>query len=498
MSTEIQEIAATVVKLKEFDFVNFLSLKWWVQYGLDAYEQEPGHVFLEVSCVLIILFLLLRPSYDPPEPLTRKEEDELIAEWTPEPLCPDEEVEFNEETDWKFRNLVVEGATGVKVTSLEGQEYLNFTSSNFIGLADDQSIKDACRATIEKYGVGSCGPRGFYGSIDTHLEVEKKFTEFMGTEESILYSDSIACISSVIPAFLKKGDLIIVDDGCNFFIQQGLVLSRSKVLYYKHNDMEDLKRVLESVRTQDEKRKKSKLNRRFIVTEGIFMNHGDISPLQDILALKHEYKYRILLDDSYALGVLGATGRGSCEHWNIPVQDIDIISVNMDTSLATTGGFCTGSHEVVDHQRLSGAGYCFSASSPPYTCTAGTVALGLIDEHTDRCEQVRNNALLLRELLTGISMVDVVGGADSPSPVVFLRLSSDAAGEMPLREQTRVLESICEQVFESSCIIGCPRFIPADKLQPSPSLRIAVTSMHSKQNIRTVAALLSEAFKSLM
>jgi serine palmitoyltransferase len=182
-----------------------------------------------------------------------------------------------------------------------------------------------------------------------HLDLEAKIAQFMGTPDSILYSYGLATVSSVIPAFCKRGDLILADEGVNWGIQNGLFLSRSTVRYFKHNDMASLEALLEDVR-QEDRRKKKVLNRRFIVVEAIYQNSGEMVPLDTIVRLKEKYLFRVLVDESNSIGVLGKTGRGLSEHFNIPVEKIDIITSAMGHSLASVGGFCTGSAKVVDHQ----------------------------------------------------------------------------------------------------------------------------------------------------
>lgn len=323
-----------------------------------------------------------------------QEEEELIREWQPQPLVPVLPARMLRPS----RSLVVTDAADAHVHLAGGREVVNFASYNFVSLANCAAVKAACEATIRKYGVGSCGPRGFYGTIDTHLEVEKRISTFLGTDEAILYSDGLACVSSVIPAFCKAGDLIIADEGVNFHVQQGLLLSRSDVKYFKHNDMADLERVLREVAADDAKLRR-KLNRRFIVVEGVYFNHGDLVDLPRVCALKKEFKYRLVIDDSMAFGVLGATGRGTHEHFGVPIGDIEIYCATLDAALATCGGFCAGSHEVCNHQRLSGAGYCFSAASPPYSATAATVGLDVIDAERDRLATVARLASSVRAAL---------------------------------------------------------------------------------------------------
>jgi serine palmitoyltransferase len=215
--------------------------------------------------------------------------------------------------------------------------------------------------------------RGFYGTIQPHLDFERDLAKFMGVPEAISYSDSASAVSSAITAFAKRGDLLLVDEACNEAIRTGIYLSRATVQTYKHNDMKDLEGILASIASDDRKKKRDATQqRRFIVTEGLFRNTGDVCPLPDILALKEKFCYRLIMDESTSFGVLGKTGRGCTEHFNLSIDSVEIITLAMDTVLASVGGVCIGTREIVDHQRLSGAGYCFSAASPPFLSSAGS------------------------------------------------------------------------------------------------------------------------------
>src|SRR6218665_473303 len=198
---------------------------------------------------------------------------------------------------------------------------------------------------------------------DVHLDLESEIASFMKTEEAILYSYGYSAISSAIPAYAKVGDVIFVDEGCNFSIQQGLIASRSTIKFFKHNDVNDLIRLLEQQAQHDRKNpKKAKSYSKFLILEGLYMNTGDICSLPAFVELKHAHKLRLFIDDSCGFGVLGKGGRGIVEHYGLDItMDIDMIAVSLEYSCAAYGGFCCGTHYIIDHQRLSGLGYCFSA-----------------------------------------------------------------------------------------------------------------------------------------
>ena len=146
-------------------------------------------------------------------------------------------------------------------------------------------------------------------------------------------------MSSTIPAFAKKGDLLLVDEACSEPIVTGLTLSRATVQYFKHNDIKDLRSIMDSIAEDDRKLHRDSLQqRRFIVVEGIYRNTGDICDLPGVVSLKDKYCYRLMLDESISFGTLGASGRGITEHFGLQITDIEMINLSMETVLASVGG----------------------------------------------------------------------------------------------------------------------------------------------------------------
>jgi serine palmitoyltransferase len=148
---------------------------------------------------------------------------------------------------------------------------------DFHNLGSRDDFKQAARDALDKYGCGSCGPRGFYGTIDTHLHCEEDVAKFLGAEAAIIYSDATSTVASALAAFANRADLLVVDDGVNDSVLTGVKLSRSRHIMFKHNDVGDLEEVLRKVDAED-KRLKRKPQRRFIVIEGLYRNYGDIAP----------------------------------------------------------------------------------------------------------------------------------------------------------------------------------------------------------------------------
>ncbi|KAM7508212.1 hypothetical protein LguiA_018665 [Lonicera macranthoides] len=457
----------------------------WVTFAFDAPFARAdvfgvrigGHLFVEGLLLVVILVLLSQKSYKPPKrPLTKKEIDELCDEWVPESLIPPITEEMRSEPP------VMESAAGPH-TVINGAEVVNFASANYLGLIGHEKLLESCTSALEKYGVGSCGPRGFYGTIDVHLDCEARIAKFLGTPDSILYSYGLSTMFSAIPAFCKKGDIVIVDEGVHWGIQNGLYLSRSTIVYFKHNDMESLQSTLEKV-TLDNKR--AKKLRRYIVVEAVYQNSGQIAPLDEIIRLKEKYRFRVLLDESNSFGVLGSSGRGLTEHCGVAIEKIDIVTAAMGHALASEGGFCTGSARVIDHQRLSSSGYVFSASLPPYLASAAITAIDVLEENPRLITDLKKNISILCKGLSDIEGLEIA--SDPQSPIVFLRLKKPTGS---LKSDLRLLEDIADRVLkEDSVFVVTSKRSTLDKCSLPVGIRLLVSSAHSESD-------LVKAYKSL-
>ena len=170
--------------------------------------------------------------------------------------------------------------TGPKSKLSNGRTVTNLASFNFYNFVANETLKEKAIQTLRTYGVGPCGPPGFYGTQDVHQKTEADVAAHLGVPACIIYAQSFSTISSVIPSFSKRGDIIVADKAVNFPIRKGIQISRSTVRWYEHNDMEDLERVLQKVTKEQAKKP---LTRRFIITEGLFENIGDVADLPKLV-----------------------------------------------------------------------------------------------------------------------------------------------------------------------------------------------------------------------
>ncbi|KAG0305636.1 serine palmitoyltransferase component, partial [Dissophora globulifera] len=357
--------------------------------------------------------------------------------------------------------------------------------------------------TLHNYGVGSCGPPGFYGTLDVHINLEKDIARFLGTESAIIYAQAFSTISSVIAAFSKRGDIIVVDDGCNFAVQKGTQISRSNIKWFKHNDMEDLERILQSIQKETTSKKRP-LTRRFIVTEGLFQNYGDIAPLDKIMELKHKYKYRVILDESCSFGVMGKTGRGLTEVYNIPPKDVDMIIGSMANTLASAGGFCAGSKEVVDHQRLSGQAFVFSASIPAMLTVCASEAIKILEDGQgeELLKDLHGNAAAFRKvILSAPKAIEVT--SDAGSPFLHLRFPETvlaAAGVKTIDDEKVLLQAVVDEVaIKDNVLITRAKYIDRQEMfLPRPSIRISLCASHSRKDVEKAAQGVKAAFTKVI
>ena len=201
--------------------------------------------------------------------------------------------------------------------------------------------------------------------------------------------------------------------------------------YFKHNDMDNLRSIMSSVRDDDVRLKRdTSTQRRFIIAEGLYRSTGNLCPLTDIIALKNEFCYRVVLDESLSFGCIGKSGKGVTEYFNVNREDIDMLIISMGSSLASVGGVSMGTREVVDHQRLSGPGYCFSASAPPFFSATALSALTILQDQKKRDKlfsSLDRNIRTFHEQLAGISSLRVVTDTPTesmtPSPVIHIALN---------------------------------------------------------------------------
>ncbi|KAG2225339.1 hypothetical protein INT45_005583 [Circinella minor] len=477
-----------------------------LSYVKNAYQDDPFRIILELFLVFFALKYMLSKKYKPQDnavKLTEKEIDDLVEEWKPDPLVPP--LSSFDKLNLEKAPLII-GAQSVKPkVAGHAKLLMNLASTNYLELQASERIRQKAIDTLKVYGVGSCGPPGFYGTIDVHMDLERDIAQFLGTEEAIIYAQGFSTISSVIPAFSKRGDLLVVDEGVSFAIQKGVQISRSNVRYFKHNDMQDLERVLDDIRVDDMVHKR-KLTRRFIVTEGLSANYGDIAPLAKLIELKRKFKYRLILDESQSIGVLGARGAGLTDLFNIDAKEVDMIVGSMSNALCASGGFCAGNTQIVDHQRLSGSAYCFSASIPAMLAVSASEALKYIQEKPQILRDLADRSRSFRQVLSHKSLENLIelSGSDvySPSPFFHIRvnpafLRSRGRDDISREDEERLLQDVVDECSYQGVLITRAKYVyDQERNCPRPSIKIYVTiGLTKKENDKAAGVVKSAIVK---
>ncbi|KAG6332951.1 hypothetical protein ID866_6136, partial [Astraeus odoratus] len=476
------------------------------RYVRSSHQNDPGRTVLELILIAFAVRTLMQSrSRDKSQGkminFTEKEVDELIDEWTPEPLSAPL-------SEWEQRELasvpVISGPNGPKPKLLStGKTVVNLASYNFAGLAGNEHVKERAIETLRRYGLGSCGPPGFYGTIDVHLDLEKDIADFLGTESSILYSQGFSTISSVIPAFCKRGDIIVADRAVNFAIQKGIQISRSTVRWYDHNDLRSLEEVLISV--EKERRKRGgPITRRFIITEGIFERDGEMVDLPKLIELKHKYKYRLILDEGISFGSVGRTGRGLTELYNVPASQIDMLVGSVANGLYAAGGFCAGSTTVTEHQRINGTSFVFSAAMPALLAVVGSEAISYLRNTPSALAALQENIAAVRAVLEKTDGITLVGHWASPIVHFYLKTHSPANGatngttatvipppsgpSFDYESEEKVLQDIVDDALSNGVLITrAKRLRGQEMVETRPTIRIVVTAALTRKEVEKAA-----------
>jgi serine palmitoyltransferase len=293
---------------------------------------EPLHWVIESVLILFILFLFFQKSYKPKErKLTAKEVEELIDDFEPEPLVPG--MTKKQEMDMASTVLLEDGSVFPRAR-VRGKEVLNLAAASYLGYLQREELVSGAVSAISRYGTGSCGPRGFLGTVDVHLDLEKKLRDFLSAEDCIIYSSQYATVISFISCMVGRHDVLVVDRGAKHAIKLGADLSRARVEWYEHNDMQDLHRVWEKLLPLRQSGKIPFTSRIWLVAEALSENFGDICPLPDILKMKEKYCFRVVLEESNSIGVLGKTGRGLTEHFGVPLSSVECVVGSMAATLS--------------------------------------------------------------------------------------------------------------------------------------------------------------------
>jgi 8-amino-7-oxononanoate synthase len=285
-----------------------------------------------------------------------------------------------------------------------GQKLIMAGSNNYLGLTSHPKVKEAAIKAVEKYGSGCAGSRFLNGNLDIHEELEEKLAAFFRKEAAVVFATGYQTNLGTISALVGRNDVVVLDKFDHASIIDGCRLSFGQVTKFRHNDMQDLERMLGNM-----SEKKGKL----IIVDGIFSMEGDITLLPDVLEIAKRYGARVMVDDAHSVGVLGEGGRGTAEHFHVE-DEVDMIMGTYSKSLAAIGGFIVASREVADYVKHLARSLIFSASLAPALVAAVSAALDVIQEEPELRERLWYNA---HKMLKGFKELGFNTGT-SETPII--------------------------------------------------------------------------------
>ena len=294
---------------------------------------------------------------------------------------------------------------------IDGKEFIMIGSNGYLGLASDPRMKEAAIAAVKKYGTTCSGSRFLNGTLDIHVKLENDLAHFFHKDQAIVFSTGFQSCLGIISSLSFKDDFILIDRQNHASIVDGTRLSFAQVKKYKHNDMDDLERLLAGLPAN---------KGRFIVVDGVFSMEGDLSNLPEIVRLKKKYNARLMVDDAHGIGALGKNGRGTTEHFGV-LADVDLLMGTFSKSFASLGGFVAGPYDAVTHIKHSARSFIFSASMTPAAVASAQTALDIIKKEPQRREHLQ---AITHRVLTGFKKMGLDTG-NSNTPVIPVIIGED-------------------------------------------------------------------------
>ena len=365
-----------------------------------------------------------------------------------------------------FREIQSDQDTEVLIS---GKKVLMFGSNAYLGLTNHPKVKEAAIEAIKKYGTGCAGSRFLNGTLDLHLQLEKRLAEFVGKEDAIVYSTGFQVNLGVVSCITGREDYILWDELDHASIIEGHRLSFSTKLKFKHNDMDSLEKQLQKCEPDKVK---------LIVIDGVFSMEGDVAKLPEIVALAKKYNASVMVDEAHGIGVFGDHGRGTCNHFGV-TNDIDLIMGTFSKSFASIGGFIASDESVINYLRHHSRSYIFSASNTPAATAAANAALDIMLSEPERIQHLWD---LTHYALDGFrNMGCEIGQTSTPIIPLFIR-------------DNDLTFLIVKELFEAGIFVNpvvAPAVASGDTL-----IRFSLMATHTKEQLDYALETIHKVFKS--
>lgn len=364
-----------------------------------------------------------------------------------------------------FRSI--ESTQGTEVI-IDGKKVLMFGSNSYLGLTDHPKVKEAAKAAIDLYGSGCAGSRFLNGTLDIHLELERRLAAFVGKDAALVFSTGYQVNLGVISSLTGRNDYIILDEYNHASIIDGSRLSFSKVIKYKHNNMLDLAQKLSRLPEEAIK---------LIVVDGVFSMEGDIVKLDELVTTAKRFNASIMVDDAHSLGVLGEKGAGTASHFGLS-EEVDLIMGTFSKSLASLGGFIASDLDTIEYLKYHARTLIFSASMSPASVASTLAALEIMETQPEIMEQLWTNTHYAARLLRNEGFD--IGPTQTPVIPVYIR---DNYKTFLI---TKALQDM--GVFVNPVVAPA---VPSD----ATLIRLSVMATHTFSQIEEAVSKIAEAFR---
>ena len=340
---------------------------------------------------------------------------------------------------------------------VDGKRVLNFCSNNYLGLANHPKLVQAAQEIVSRYGVGPGAVRSIAGTMDIHLELERRLAAFKGVESTITFQSGFAANLATIPALIGKEDVIFTDELNHASIIDGSRLSGGRIVRYAHANPADLERVIQE--------NEGSYRRALIVTDGVFSMDGDIAPLDKIYEIANAHDILLMVDDAHGEGVLGRGGRGIVDHFNLHGK-VDVEVGTLSKAFGVVGGVVAGNPVIVEWLRQRGRPFLFSSAATPPDVAACLAALDLLENSTELVDRLWQNANFFKAEMKRMGF----DTGPSVTPITPIML-----GEAPLAQQ------FSRELFETGVFamaLGFPT-VPKGKAR----IRVMISAAHSNEDL---------------
>lgn len=354
---------------------------------------------------------------------------------------------------------------------LDGKKVINLSSNNYLGFANHPRLKEAAKRAIDRYGAGAGAVRPIIGNMTIHDELERLLAEFKKEEAVLVFQSGFNCNAGTIQAVTDAGDLIVSDELNHASIIDGARLSKAKKTTFKHSDMQDLERILKENRDQYENV--------LIITDGVFSMDGDIAKMPEIVELAEKYNCMTYVDDAHSSGVLGESGRGTVDHFNLHGR-VDFTIGTLSKAIGVVGGYVAGKKVTIEWLKNRGRPFLFSTGMTPSAVGSCIEAITMLKESTQYTDKLWENARYFKEKISKLGYN--IGNSETPiTPVII--------GEETLTGE------FSKQLFENGLFVSPIVFPTVPK--GTARVRCMVTAGHSKEQLDKAVEIFEKVGKEM-